>query len=194
MKKSKLIAALIALLLAVASLSLVVFGSDVIYDSENDPLISLSYLTGIFMPEIESKLAPLTSEVSGVSQTVEKLTEDLESATKKIEELTSRCDQLSAAMSASNTPSEYAVVYMLKGQRIKANNPCELILRSGSAVVVSEIENGLNDTSDGTELLGGVSVPLYHGMLIPRGGDGRGIEITSENAYVMVRGDYEIVK
>ena len=40
----------------------------------------------------------------------------------------------------------------------------------------------------------GDNVSFNHALIIPRGGDGRGIKITSTyGAYVMVRGEYEIV-
>ena len=88
---------------------------------------------------------------------------------------------------------EYEVICLADGQKLLAKSPLEIILRSGSAITVSITSNGLNDLTDGTELYNAESVPLYHELLVPRGDDGRGLEVTSPEAYIMVRGDYEIV-
>lgn len=75
-----------------------------------------------------------------------------------------------------------------------AKTPCEIILRTGSAIAVSITVNGLNDITEGTEIYNAEDIPLYHSLLVPRGDDGRGIQITSPDAYIMVRGEYEIVQ
>ena len=68
-------------------------------------------------------------------------------------------------------------------------------MRSCTATVVSPFEDqGLSDITGGEDLLNGVEVTKNHEMIIPRGGDGRGILITySGGAYVMVRGEYKVV-
>ncbi|HPU17585.1 MAG TPA: hypothetical protein PLZ27_02825, partial [Bacillota bacterium] len=63
------------------------------------------------------------------------------------------------------------------------------------ATVVSPFANqGISDNTLGTDLLNGTAIALNHLLLIPRGGDGRGIKITSTGAFVMVRGEYTIGK
>ena len=76
-----------------------------------------------------------------------------------------------------------------------------LILRSGSAVAVSPYTEigtvqGLNDLTDGVDLLNGDQIPLFNSIMIPRGGkDGRGVTVTSlEGAYFLLGGDYTIVE
>ena len=54
-----------------------------------------------------------------------------------------------------------------------------------------ELKHDLDMFCETTELLGGTEVPVNAYCLVPRG-DGRGIVCTSEVAYVMVRGKYEI--
>lgn len=94
---------------------------------------------------------------------------------------------------SSPVSTEYQVITLTHGQTITATTSLEIILRPGSsAVVVSPVpENGIADLSNGTELYDGYDVPINAYCLIPRG-DGRGITCTSETAYVMVRGGYEI--
>jgi hypothetical protein len=67
------------------------------------------------------------------------------------------------------------------------------MLRSGSAVCVApDTLQGLADYTDATEILLGQPLTKNHMCMIPRG-DGRGILITSEIAYIMVRGAYTVV-
>ena len=91
----------------------------------------------------------------------------------------------------------YEVIEMQKGQVLYASGDkgIEIILRSGTATVVSPFANqGISDNTIGTDLQKGTAIGLNHLLLIPRGGDGRGIKITSTSAFVMVRGEYTIGK
>lgn len=125
------------------------------YSTENDPLVTLSY--------------------------VEKIKEQI------LKELLNEID------------NEYKVLEVFKGQTITAKNSCEIIFRSGTAkVVVTDEINlansiGLSDITAGTELLKDADLPVNHCVIIPRG-DGRGITITSDIAYLLIRGEYEIAK
>ncbi|MBE6704521.1 MAG: hypothetical protein E7583_04605 [Ruminococcaceae bacterium] len=94
---------------------------------------------------------------------------------------------------ASSAGSEYQIITLTRGQSVVATGSLEIILRPGSsAVVISPVaENGIADLTGGTELYNGNNVPINAYCLIPRG-DGRGITCTSDVAYVMVRGKYEI--
>ncbi|MCQ2354313.1 MAG: hypothetical protein MJ102_04315 [Clostridia bacterium] len=98
----------------------------------------------------------------------------------------------------------YTVVHVPCGATVRAKDADDtvlVILRSGSAAAVSPFmtpgtAQGLNDLSDGIDLYDGEQIPLFHNVLIPRGGsDGRGITVTSvEGAYLMIGGDYVIVE
>ena len=98
----------------------------------------------------------------------------------------------------------YEVVLVPYGSTVYASDDDDTVmavLRSGSAVAVSPYRDagtaqGLNDLSDGSELYDGQFIPLFHNILIPRGGsDGRGITVTSlDGAYMMLGGDYKIVQ
>lgn len=87
---------------------------------------------------------------------------------------------------------EYVVVYLTKGQKVLPTGSAELVLRSGSASALAPDDTqGLSDLTSGSEIYKGSSVTINHQLLVPRA-DGRGIVITSSEAYVMVRGGYEI--
>lgn len=82
------------------------------------------------------------------------------------------------------------------GKTLLGHAGTEIILRSGKAVVKSFVaadgtENGVFDATAGVDLKGGVECPMNHLLIVPRT-DTRGITITSEETYVMVRGEYEI--
>lgn len=131
------------------------------YLSENDPIVTLSYLKEIFAPQVK--------------------------------------DEIRAEIATYPQPSisvnvGYEVLELSKGQKLTSlDGTVELIVRPGSsAVVVSETEgNGLSDISEMKEVLNGEQVGINHALIIPRA-DGRGIVVTSEKAYVLVRGAYVI--
>lgn len=135
------------------------------YDSTNDPLISLSYLTKY----VEEALAPVKEAIASLGGDID---------------------------TPAQTATGFEAIFVEYGKQIQCTAATELILRSGTAEVVSPFDNqGLSDLTDGTDLKGGDSVPKNHNLLIPRGDDGRGIVITSSGgAYVMVGGAYIIVE
>lgn len=160
MKHTKyIVAAILCIILAVG------VNADNAYSTENDPLVTLSYV----------------EKIKG--QILSELLEELNTGTITV---------------TGNTNVEYEVVELQQGQKVMASSSCEIIFRSGKATVVvtsdANRENsiGLSDITGGVELLNGDEVPVNHYIIIPRA-DGRGIEITSAAAYLMIRGEYEIV-
>ena len=195
MKKAPIIAAALCALMT-TSFAMYVQGDELIYDSQNDPLVSLSYINEVVIANYDKKISELTEKISAITKDSEMLKASNESlqnsliiANAKVESLEKQLGELKNSPAASS----YEVICLKKGQKLLATETCELILRSGSAIVVSITANGINDSTNGTELMNAASVPLYHSLLIPRGGDGRGIEVTSAEAYIMVRGGHEIV-
>ncbi|MBQ8578274.1 MAG: hypothetical protein IJ449_09985 [Clostridia bacterium] len=90
---------------------------------------------------------------------------------------------------AAPADTSYTVVALKKGQSI--TGPCELILRSGTAVALCPGANGLSDLTAGADIGNGTAITANHLLLVPRD-DGRGLTVTSEEAYIMVRGTYVI--
>ena len=98
----------------------------------------------------------------------------------------------------------YSTVFVPYGATIIAKDNDDtvmLILRSGSAIAVSPYTEqgkiqGINDLTDGVDILDGQSIPLFNSILIPRGGnDGRGVKVTAlDGAYFLIGGDYTIVE
>ena len=103
-------------------------------------------------------------------------------------------NEIKAEASAGGSYSGYTVVELSAGQTItSASGTVELVLRPGAVgVVVSDIPgNGLSDISEMREVLNGEPAGVNHALIIPRN-DGRGIRITSEKAYILVRGAYAV--
>ncbi len=86
---------------------------------------------------------------------------------------------------------EYEVLRLTKGQTI--TGCIEIVLRSGKATAHCPGANGLSDLTGGADLMDKTAITTNHMLLIPRD-DGRGITVTSNEAYVMVRGTYQIIE
>jgi hypothetical protein len=158
--KKKLISVAAFLCLALICFPLAAGAAE--YLSENDPIVTLSYLKDIFAPSLKAEIAGEIAQA-----------ESDDHAT---------CN------------AGFAVIELKKGQKLtSASGTVELIVRPGSsAEVISDIpDNGLSDISEAKEVLNGEPCGINHQLIIPRN-DGRGVVITSDVAYILVRGDYSV--
>ena len=119
--------------------------------SNDDPLITLSYLEQVVLPQIQG----------------------------------------GGSAGASST---YKLIELKQGQVVIANSICEFIARPGSyvSVISPHASQGIADITNGKELYHGAEIPMNAYCIIPRGGDGRGFRVTSQKAFIMIRGDYTI--
>ncbi len=162
--------------------------------SAEDPLISKSWVDNIFYPQIVQYVDAKIEEVKAlISPSQETEAPDSDGTqVQTTDEIQQNTDTAPQSTEVANL--SYEVVTLTSGQMLtSADGSLEIILRpGGTASVYSEIEgNGIADLTSSTELLGGTEIPINAYCLVPRG-DGRGIVCTSETAYVMVRGKYEI--
>ena len=186
-KRSALIAASVLCVIAIV-FPCFVLAPD--YVPENDPLVTLSYMKDVFGPSLKQEIKDeIRAEAASDAE------KDPETDTKtEIETETEETPAQGEGTADDAAPVNvgYAVVELLAGQKLSSKSgTVELIVRPGSsAVAFSEIpENGLSDISEMKEVLNGEEVGINHALIIPRN-DGRGIVITSDKAYVLVRGDY----
>ena len=190
-KRSALIAASVLCVIAIV-FPCFVLATD--YVPENDPLVTLSYMKDVFGPSLKQEIkdeirAEAASDAEKDPETDTKTEIETETETET-EETPAQGE--GTADDAAPVNVGYAVVELLAGQKLSSKSgTVELIVRPGSsAVAFSEIpENGLSDISEMKEVLNGEEVGINHALIIPRN-DGRGIVITSDKAYVLVRGDY----
>ena len=190
MNKTKIIALAAAFSLTLSAFPLLASGDEAEYNPEEDPLVSLSYINEVVIKAYDEKIEELETKLTEATDLIAQMNETLTAANAEIEALKNTSDEIPA----DSALGQFEVVHLSQNAKLLALSPCEIILRTGSAIVVSITSNGLNDITTGDELLNAVSVPLYHCLLVPRGDDGRGIQITSGDAYVMVRGDYKVVE
>jgi DNA repair exonuclease SbcCD ATPase subunit len=145
--------------------------------------------------DISTKLETVTYKVNNLTSA----SGDITLLKKQAAELKEQLNNVLAELS-----KVYDTVFVPYGATIYAKDVDDvviLILRTGSAVAVSPYTQagtiqGLNDTTNGTDICNGETIPLYHSIMIPRGGnDGRGVTVTSlDGAYFLLGGDYTIVE
>ena len=142
--------------------------ADESYSSKIDPLVTYSYVNDILGPQI-----------------MEQVLEKIENDYVKIEDI------------GSIKAGEYEYVVLNKNQTLTAKGICEVIILEGSAtVLVTSSENiqngnGISDVTDGKVLVNGNVYPNNHYTIIPKA-DGRGFFVTSSEAVVLIRGEYNI--
>lgn len=201
-------------------LSVFVFAADNSYDSSKDPIAAQSYVDAQ-VSGLHSSLDTLSSKIAAIEAQLNELAdsdEDDNAALKKdVDQLKTELASLKTEFAAlktafaslqdeikklaeeEKTGDTFIAIQLKKGQTIYAKGGAiELILRTGAAKVVSPFNDqytrqGISDNTNGTEIFNGGSASLNHLLLIPRGDDGRGLTVTSnDGAFLMVRGNYEI--
>ncbi|MCV4235460.1 hypothetical protein OHJ21_30215 [Virgibacillus sp. LDC1] len=93
----------------------------------------------------------------------------------------------------SQGAEEVKNVALKPGKILIADAGTEFIVRSGNAVIYTEVASGVADLTDGKDLLNGETAPKNHLLSFPR--EGRGIQVKegqTSNLIVMVRGGYTI--
>lgn len=93
----------------------------------------------------------------------------------------------------SQGTEEVKNVALKPGKILIADAGTEFIVRSGNAVIYTEVSSGVADLTDGKDLLNGQVAPKNHLLSFPR--EGRGIQVKegqTSNLIVMVRGGYTI--
>ncbi len=154
--------------------------------TDSDPLVTLSYINETVIPKI-------TEEVKNAVLSVledKKETEEPETPAEPVEpEVTQE----------ALTSLKYSVVFLQKGQKLMATgqetSSTEIILRAGSVVAVSPFDDqGIADLTSSKELYNNDPLVKNNYCIIPRGSDGRGIAALDADAYILVRGEYEIVQ
>ena len=210
MNKTNKIIACVILAVAIAFSAIGVYAAT--YSGEDDPLISLSYVNEVLLPQIRELIndaiegaevgdvvIPLPGETTESVETTEEPTVTTEEPVVTTEEPVVTTEEPAEVFPEGtvNTGSRYEVVNLKAGETVFASvYSCEVIVRSGSTKVVSPFtvkweEQGVSDTTDGVEIYNGGAVPQNHTIIIPRD-DGRGITALDGGAWIMVRGDYII--
>lgn len=132
--------------------------------SSKDPLVSMSY--------VDSKIEQLKAYIDKGLRELEK------------EEV--------GIPSSGNT--DFNIINLKRGESIILGEGSELILRSGKALAISRIENGIDnglcDVTSGLDLTMDQKINENHLLISPRN-DGRGV-IAVTDTFFIVKGTYEI--
>ena len=188
-----------------------VFAASDSFDSSVDPLVSLSYINEIVIPDLNAQIAEAKAIAEANSDKASK--SELQSVADRVSSLEKKMANVQSSVSSilesladeENKPlsAAYSVVYMKYGQKLfSQKHSFEIILRTGEAEVISpfsydngsEHVMGIADITSGKDVPDGSSIEKNHMLVVPSGGDGRGILVTSEDAYILVRGEYYIVE
>lgn len=91
------------------------------------------------------------------------------------------------------SPLKYDIVVLKSGKQLIVGASTEILLRGGSATAIGSSNGGLIDITSGSglDITEGQNIPLNH-LLVSARDDGRGMLITSEKAWIMVKGWYMI--
>ena len=134
--------------------------------SDQDPLVTLSYLNETFLGQIMTKVD------------------------QKIAARNSQLLQQSGGGTGSASSVEFQVVTLSKGQTLTGDIGCEVMLRVGTASCMSPSSPGLIDlTTAGTLNNGGALVTNHLYMMTI---EGRGVKAGSATTKLLVRGSYTV--
>lgn len=164
--------------------------SVVSFSDSSDPLITLSYLTEIILPQFKRDVSAeiaLQLDALDIGNANEEAPAPEASEDDTVEDLSGTSQELPTGT--------YTLLELEKGAKVFTNSVLEFIVRPGSEVaVISPFDiQGIADITNGTEYLNGNIVVHNAYCIIPRGADGRGIEVINDKSYILVRGEYYIV-
>lgn len=212
--KKRIVTVLAVAALAVALACGAVFASG----TAEDPLVSLSYLNSVVIPQLTTMIEQKVGEAAGEGQIAavdeQKLQElvaqevanalsgegsqDGEGAETGTGTENSGQEGSEGQTSGEETPgqsasaAQYEAVQLFEGQTIVGTQGgIEVLLRRGTFVCVDPDGQKITNVTKGGEAGNGNELTLQNLYLIPRS-DGRGITCTSSEGWVMVRGDYSI--
>lgn len=173
------------------------------YGSQSDPLVTLSYINEVLLPETKAELdGKISQTVSDYDQTLQQQTGALEDyvdrqlrnyASGQVD--SSLIDQIAAAVvqqmggTTASGSASWSVVQIPAGAQVSCGVGCQIILRSGAAVCVAAGAPGLVDLSDAESLNNGQAMAANHLYLVNT--EGRGFS-SAQGCSVLIAGDYTV--
>ena len=170
----------IAVSLVVIAAIILVSGASILATAapgtQNDPFITLSYLTNIFRPSVMTE----------VRATEQEMINRFES---RISELEAQVSSGATGQTGISNADRFHVVTLTRGQRLSASVGTEIMLRIGTATAAGSAPALVNYTT-GTTLASGNSLTANHMHLVTI--EGNGITATADTVRILVRGVYTI--
>ena len=161
--------------------------------TDSNPLVTLSYINETVIPKITEDVK--NAVLSILSEQEAQAPED----TQPEEEPETQEPEIPPVAAEDLNALKYSVVFLPKGQKLMATgeqtSSLEVILRAGGVVTVSPFDDqGIADLTSSKELYNNDPLVKNNYCIIPRGSDGRGFAAVDSDAYILVRGEYEIVQ
>lgn len=141
--------------------------------SSQDPVVTKSYVDRLIQE------LPIMQKVKAQEEIIGVLNSQIHALQNSVESL----------KTGGTGDNIYEAIQVQAGQKLIGKQGSEIILRSGEGKAISSAGGGLQDMTQGKDIMEGF-VPKYHLLIIPRE-DGRGVLVT-KTAVFMVRGGYTI--
>jgi hypothetical protein len=179
MKLKKKLLITLGVLVAVAFISGASILAATTLGTQQDPLVTLSYLTSQFKPQLLSEVG------TSIDAAEASMAPELES---KIAGFRSEIDaKLSSASSKEAT--SFTLVTLSKNQTVSCGIGTELLLRVGTATAAGSTP-ALVDTTTASSLTGGTALTANHMYMVTI--EGNGLKATAATVKVLIRGTYTI--
>ncbi|MFV0503513.1 MAG: hypothetical protein ACK5LT_06050 [Lachnospirales bacterium] len=159
---------------------------------EKDPLVSKSYVDDL-IENIKNEIKSGNNDSSG-NVDEEKIVKEVMEQIELVygDTLGGNGSNQSGNQSSSDQKSStYKPLEVKQGQTLYGGEGSEIILRSGTGKTYITAVEGISNITTGENYASGVEVPTNNLLIVPRS-DGRGISVTSDVAWFLVRGDYSI--
>ena len=156
------------------------------YSTENDPLVSLSYINGVLVPGFEHYVDEKVQSVSA-----EEIVSELMSNEEFRQYVSSVIASMSHDSSGTASSSEFITLRLSAGKRLTAGSKCEIIVRSGQAAAVCPSEGAVKDLSADRTLKNGDTVITGNFIEISYA-DGSGIVALQTTTEILVRGEFTV--
>lgn len=161
MGKRKIIIAALCLAAGLAALSAAVYAA-VSYGSQDDPLITKSYLDKVLRPQLE-----------------EEFRAELDAALED-----------AAGGETGGGGGDYVVISLKSGQTVSCGVGCEVMLRIGSASAQGADYPVLVDTTTGESVADGSAMKANHLYMVTIAGNG--FRATAATTKLLIRGEYTV--
>ena len=162
--KFKFLVKILYVAAAIAGAGIVAFGAGFEPGSEDDPVVTKSYVDNQIEDwgiNIETKISDIYSKISSTDNSPE-----------------------------SASAQDLQIVEVEAGESAVFGSGTQVILRGGTGSIIDSPQGGIVDLTQGVDLRSGYDVPANHLLMVPRD-DGRGIMAVTK-CILMVTGEYEI--
>jgi len=176
--KSRLVNCIVVLAVIVAISGVSVLAIASTPGTQTDPVVTLSYLTGVFRPQI----------MTSVQETEQLMTQRFNTRIAQLEELLEE-NQGDSSQPTHDPADTFSVVSLRNGQTLTSSVGTEIMLRIGTANGTGSSPALVNYTN-GSALSAGSALTANHMYLVTI--EGNGIRATSDLVRVLVRGDYTV--